>query len=359
MALAGAPICVPRCESWHCLMRTVFLAVTSVLALLVPGLALRRRAGAARFARLGFCGAGSADVGSAALSTCRTGPCVVVANHASYLDGVVMAAAAAAALRVRHQARSERRAGRGTAAAADRLGVRRPLQPPQRAARDARRVLRTRGERALAGVLSRRAPSRRKPGLRKISHRRVRHRGARAAAGRAGGDPRHAPRACRRARSSRAPGPHRASRSLEPLLPADARHAADAAPRCARAESSRGSTSLTSKPRATRRRAAAASDDLAVELHVAPVLPADLVERARDLPERADPHRLHQLGEHVAAATRRLPAAARSAAGASRGVARLEVAHARRPAPASPPRSSGSARRSRRSSPPCVGAGTC
>ena len=48
---------------------------------------------------------------------------------------------AAAPLLVRHQARGERRAGRGAAAAANRLRVRRPVQP-QRRQTDARRVLR-------------------------------------------------------------------------------------------------------------------------------------------------------------------------------------------------------------------------
>ena len=73
------------------------------------------------------------------LENLPAGQCVVVANHASYLDGVVMTRGAAAALRVRDQAGDERRAARRPAAPAHRLRVRRALTiatraPPTRGA---------------------------------------------------------------------------------------------------------------------------------------------------------------------------------------------------------------------------------
>src|SRR3979490_1969131 len=43
-----------------------------------------------------------------------------------------------------------------------------------------------------------------------------------------------------------------------------------------------------------------APSDIYLPLHAAPVLPAHLEERFRNLPERAQAHGLHQLGEDVA-----------------------------------------------------------
>ena len=68
----------------------VLLAITSVLALLVPGLALRRRL-VRFFARLGLRVLGL-RVSVRGTEHLPDGSCVVVANHASYLDGVVLKA---------------------------------------------------------------------------------------------------------------------------------------------------------------------------------------------------------------------------------------------------------------------------
>ena len=68
----------------------VLLAITSVLALLVPGLALRRRL-VRFFARLGLRVLGL-RVSVRGTKHLPDGSCVVVANHASYLDGVVLKA---------------------------------------------------------------------------------------------------------------------------------------------------------------------------------------------------------------------------------------------------------------------------
>ena len=42
-------------------------------------------------------------------------------------------------------------------------------------------------------------------------------------------------------------------------------------------------------------------------LHIAPILPTHLEQRIRDLAQGADPHRIHQHGEHIIAITGRLP----------------------------------------------------
>jgi 1-acyl-sn-glycerol-3-phosphate acyltransferase len=68
----------------------VLLAITSVLALLVPGLALRRRL-VRFFARLGLWVLGL-RISVRGTEHLPDGSCVVVANHASYLDGVVLKA---------------------------------------------------------------------------------------------------------------------------------------------------------------------------------------------------------------------------------------------------------------------------
>ena len=60
------------------------------------------------------------------------GPCVVVANHASYLDGVVLKAALPARFSFVIKKEVARVPLAGLRAAADRLGVRRPLQSSRR-----------------------------------------------------------------------------------------------------------------------------------------------------------------------------------------------------------------------------------
>src|SRR6516225_526321 len=60
--------------------------------------------------------------------------------------------------------------------------------------------------------------------------------------------------------------------------------------------------------------------------HVATILTADLIQRPRDLPERADLDALHELSEHVAAARRHL-LQLRQRRGGTLRVARLEGTH--------------------------------
>src|SRR5689334_9748382 len=62
-------------------------------------------------------------------------------------------------------------------------------------------------------------------------------------------------------------------------------------------------------------------------LHVAAVLPADLEERAGDLPERADPHGVHQHLEHVPVLDHRLAQPAELER-RLRGVPRVELVQA-------------------------------
>ena len=120
------------------------------------------------------------------------GSCVVVANHASYLDGVVLKAVLPPRFSFVIKREAADVSGGGVAAAADRLGVRRPRQPRRPPERCATRGA-PRGGGPFARLLSR-GHICRGTGAAPISHRRLRSRSARAAAGRAGGDPRCAPR---------------------------------------------------------------------------------------------------------------------------------------------------------------------
>ena len=49
-----------------------------------------------------------------------------------------------------------------------------------------------------------------------------------------------------------------------------------------------------------------AAKDQPTTSHIAPILPADLKKRIGDLPERADPHRIHQHFEHIQVVHHRL-----------------------------------------------------
>src|SRR5439155_4006307 len=83
----------------------------------------------------------------------------------------------------------------------------------------------------------------------------------------------------------------------------------------------RRSCAIGRAPRSSRRSASPIS-------HVAPILPAHLIERVRNLPERADLDGLHELGEHVPAAGGELLERLQRR-GRARRVARLEGTHRR------------------------------
>ena len=122
--------------------------------------------------------------------TCPPGQCVVVANHASYLDGVVMAAALPPRFGfvIKREMNDVPVAGlllrRIGSEFVDRFNR-------HKGGTDARRVLRT----AASGhslVFFPEGTFTPEVGLGKIPHRRIRDRGARRLPGGAGGDPRHA-----------------------------------------------------------------------------------------------------------------------------------------------------------------------
>lgn len=199
----------------------VLLAVASVLALVVPGLTLRR-ALIRTFARasLMVLGLRLAVRGADRLPT---GSCVVVANHASYLDGVVLKAVLPPRFSfvIKREAAALPLAG----VLLRRIGsefVDRGSQGGRQS--DARRVVR-RAEAGHALVFFPEGTFTEKPGLRRF------HVGAFVAAARA-----HQPlvpvviRGTRRSMPSGAMIP-RAGRIevdiLEPLIPSDSRHAAE------------------------------------------------------------------------------------------------------------------------------------
>ena len=138
------------------------------------------------------------------------GQCVVVSNHASYLDGVVFTAALPPqfAFVIKREMNGVPLAG--TAAAPPGLAFRGTVQSQQRRGRRTARAAQ-RHQRQFAGVLSRKARSR-PPGAAEVSYRRVHHR-----------DPCGMPASCRQPCGARgvalppdrrpaAPGPHRSSR---------------------------------------------------------------------------------------------------------------------------------------------------
>ena len=92
--------CTPGCCSWLLAARRV------PVLLLTPSLA-RRRAWCALWPAA-CCSSLGMRLRIRGLERLQI-PCVVVANHASYLDGVVLAGGAAAELQLRHQARNVRR----------------------------------------------------------------------------------------------------------------------------------------------------------------------------------------------------------------------------------------------------------
>ena len=192
---------------------TVGLAALALLALL-PGIA-RRRAAARRCARVLLQLAGMP----------------VTLRHAERLPAGPMRGGvqpcqlprrrgadrrAAAALRLRHQARDGRGAACRRAAAPPGLGVRRAHRPhPQRGGRATGAAQRHR--RALAGVLPR-GHLHAFTGAAEISYRGVRECRARRLSGGAGGAARHAPRVAAERRAA-APGAPRASRSCRRITP--------------------------------------------------------------------------------------------------------------------------------------------
>ena len=249
------------------------------------------------------------------------GQCVVVCNHASYLDGVVLTAALPP--RFGFVIKREMAAVPLAGALLRRLGSEFVERFDRtRGAADARRVLRN----AASGhslVFFPEGTFTRTPGLLKF------HTGAFATAARAGCPV--VPAVLRGTRRALPPSgalprpgaieveilpPHRPRRRPRPSAAA----AAAARPR-ARGDPRRRSASRTS--------------------HVATILPAHLIQRVRDLPERADLDGFHELGEHVAAGARRACCSALE----RRRRARARCAPGRRaprpPDPASPPRSSG------------------
>ena len=133
------------------------------------------------------------------------GQCVVVCNHASYLDGVVFTRRAAAALRLRHQARDVRRTPRRAVAAPPRARSSSSAStaraaPPMRAACCAT----PRSGSSL--VFFPEGTFTRSPGLLKFHTGAFATRGACRLSGGARGAARHAPRSRRRAARCRAPG---------------------------------------------------------------------------------------------------------------------------------------------------------
>ena len=158
----------------------VLLVIASVLALLVPGLALRRRL--VRVLRAtGALGARSADRRSGARITCRTAPASSWPTTRATWTAWFSRPYCRRASRSSSSARPRALSGRGVAAAADRLGVRRPRQPRRPPERCATRRA-SRGGGPFARVLSR-GHICRGTGAAPISHRRIRSRSARAAAG--------------------------------------------------------------------------------------------------------------------------------------------------------------------------------
>ena len=80
----------------------LLMSVAALLALLLPSLHWRRST--TRWLHASGSPSPACDCGWTAWSTCPQGSCVLVANHSSYLDGVVMKAGPAAALQLRDQA---------------------------------------------------------------------------------------------------------------------------------------------------------------------------------------------------------------------------------------------------------------
>ena len=192
-----------------------------------------------------------------------------------------------------------RRAPRRGAAAAPRLAVRRALRPPQeRRGCTARAAQRHPGQ--LGGVLPR-GHLHRKPGTAEVSP------GAFVTAVRV-----RAVRWCR---------PWCAARAARCRPPAAAVPGSASSSRSCRRSRRRPSADAHAVPqlrdRGARRRSSPRSGS--PTSHVATILTAHLIQRMRDLPQRADLDALHELGEHVAAAggdllqARRAPAAERSA----------------------------------------------